>query len=87
MPEFLESCHVCGYDIASEAESCRNCGAKANPVERQRLRAILLAELEQQRAEEMEQEREREQFWLVLIGALIVGGISLVFLLATATSR
>jgi NMD protein affecting ribosome stability and mRNA decay len=62
MSEFLESCHVCGHDIASEAELCRNCGAKASPTERLRQQAALLAELDREHNERMKREKEQESF-------------------------
>lgn len=87
MSEFLESCHVCGHDIASEAESCRNCGAKANPVERLRLLAARLAAGDYARQEEVKRQEEQEYFSLVLIGAAMIGLLLLAIVFGMASAR
>ena len=38
MSEFLDNCHLCGHEMASNAPACPNCFARSDPAAREAIR-------------------------------------------------
>jgi hypothetical protein len=84
MTAYMDTCHVCGHVMSSDAPACPGCFAKSDPAARHMLARMRLADLE---AEQAAQERESDEHDHFVKYLVIAVGIGVLLLLAMIIAK
>lgn len=84
MNEYLDTCHLCGHPMASNAPVCPQCFGRSDPMARQAMRLHRQAAAEGKRKQDIERQRERRKLWMLLIMAPVV--LALIYVISHSLS-
>jgi hypothetical protein len=84
MTAYMETCHVCGHVMSSDAPACPGCFAKSDPLARDAVSILRQAEMEREQAEEERAADENDRFVTTLVIAI---GVAVLVLAAIIIAK